>query len=333
MVRRTCGPWGVYALLFVLLLLGGCHSKPFSVTRTSIALGTYVKIIIITDRENRERAMTTIDHVNERVTSWESDFSYRVETGELAQFNSGTTLFRDEHALLFDLLKESLEYARITAGYFDPTVLPLIRVWGFDSETPALPSQQDILGALESVGYTTVHVTANRIDKPEYIQFDLSGIAKGKIVDLTRDFIRDAGFSNFLVDAGGDIYVSGRNLKGSTWRIAIQDPDNRDRYSGILEKSDAAIVTSGDYENFFEHEGKRYSHLFNPFTGYPRSDIRSVTVVTGETALADAVATAVFVMGSDEGFRFLKERGVEGLILYERETGTMESKSTSHFWD
>jgi thiamine biosynthesis lipoprotein len=302
--------------------------------RTSIALGTYVKIIIITDKESRERALTTIENVYDRVNTWEGEFSYRGETGELVQFNSGTTLFRNGHALLFDLLKESLEYARITHGYFDPTVLPLIRAWGFDTETPSLPSQQDILSALKHVGYMNVHVTENRIDKPEYIQFDLSGVAKGKIVDLTRDFIRDAGFSNFLIDAGGDIYVSGRNLKGSTWRIAIQDPDNRDRYRGILEKSDAAIVTSGDYENFFEYEGKRYSHLFNPFTGYPQSDIRSVTVVTTETAFADAIATAVFVMGSTEGFRFLSEHNeVEGLILYDGEAGSIESKSTPRFWE
>jgi thiamine biosynthesis lipoprotein len=152
-------------------------------------------------------------------------------------------------------------------------------------------------------------------------------------VDLTCDLIREAGFSNFLVDAGGDIYVSGRNLRGSAWRIAIQDPDNRERYSGILEKSDTAIVTSGDYESFFEQDGRRYSHLLNPFTGYPESDIRSVTVVAEETAFADAVATAVFIMGSRKGFSFLEARGIEGLIQYVNTEGLLESESTPRFWD
>jgi thiamine biosynthesis lipoprotein len=333
MKRRTGGSRAVCPLLFFLLFAGGCASKPLSVTRTDIALGTYVKIVIITDRRNREQAQTTIDQVYKEVAVWESAFSYRGEGSDLSRFNGGSSISREENPLLFDLLTKSLEYARLMEGHFDPTVLPLVRAWGFDTNSPALPSPREIRDALDRVGYKRVRLMPNRIDKPEYVQFDLSGVAKGRIVDLTREFIREAGFSNFLMDAGGDIYVSGRNLRGSAWRIAIQDPDNHERYSGILEKSDTAIVTSGDYENFFEREGRRYSHLLNPFTGYPESDIRSVTIVAAETAFADAVATGVFVMGSRKGFSFLEERGIEGLILYENREGLLQSKSTPRFWN
>jgi thiamine biosynthesis lipoprotein len=162
------------------------------------------------------------------------------------------------------------------------------------------------------------------------VRLDLSGIAKGKIVDMARDRLRDAGFSDFLVDAGGDIYVGGRNLNRRKWRVAIQDPVQRDRFSGIVEKSEVAIVTSGDYENFFTRDGKRYTHLLNPFTGYSDSDIRSVTIIAHDTAFADAIATAVFTMGSREGYQFLLEHGVEGYIIYGE---ARKSFSTSHFWD
>jgi thiamine biosynthesis lipoprotein len=105
---------------------------------------------------------------------------------------------------------------------------------------------------------------------------------------------------------------------------------HRDTYSGILEKSDAAIVTSGDYENFFEEQGTRYSHLLNPFTGYPDSDIRSVTIIAHETAFGDAIATAVFAMGSSEGFQFLLDEGIEGYIIFGDDA---QSVSTPRFWD
>jgi thiamine biosynthesis lipoprotein len=168
--------------------------------------------------------------------------------------------------------------------------------------------------------------------KPREVKLDLSGIAKGRIVDLIRDYIRSEGYENFLIDAGGDIYVSGRNSQRKLWRIAIQDPVKKTEYRGILEKKDTAIVTSGDYERFFIEDGKRYSHLFNPKTGYPVSNMKSVTILLPETAFADAVATAVFAMGSERGFNFLVEHEIEGYIIFDTEDGDIDSKSTMEFW-
>jgi len=327
--------WVVLCATLTVLSLwaSSCTSKPLSVNQTHMALGTYVKIVIITDRENRERALNTIEHAYDLIDTWERSYTYRSNDGDLARFNTGTTLLRKDNEKLYELLVQSLEYAHITGGFFDPTVLPLIKLWGFDTDSPSVPAHEDILTALERVGYTHVFVSEDRIEKPEGIQFDLSGIAKGKIVDMTRDYLREAGFSDFLVDAGGDIYVHGMSLDRSKWRIAIQDPVHRGQYSGILEKSDTAIVTSGDYENFFEQGGKRYSHLFNPFTGYPNSDINSVTIIAEETAFADAVATAVFTMGSEEGYRFLRENIIEGMIIFHAQVDTVDTKDTPHFWD
>ena len=168
--------------------------------------------------------------------------------------------------------------------------------------------------------------------KPRGVKLDLSGIAKGRIVDLIRDYIKAEGYVNFLIDAGGDIYVSGKNSHRKPWRIAIQDPVKKTEYRGILEKKDTAIVTSGDYERFFIEDRHRYGHLFNPKTGYPSTDLKSVTVLLSETALADAVATAVFAMGSERGFSFLVKHEIEGYVIFNTEDGDIASKSTTDFW-
>ena len=318
--------------VFCIFLLSSCTSRLISVNHTEIALGTYVKLIIVTKKGDRYGAQEAIDDVYALMNTFEGDFDYRDDDGELARFNRGTVLLREENSTLFTLLEQSLGFSQLTDGYFDPTVLPLTQVWGFDGGSPGIPKPEDLEEALQRIGYQYVSITDDRIEKPVSVRFDLSGIAKGKIVDLARDYLRSAGFDDFLVDAGGDIYVSGRNLDRMKWRVAIQDPVHRDSYSGIVEKSNAAIVTSGDYENFFIHNGKRYSHLFNPFTGFPDSDVKSVTIVSDETTSGDALATAVFTMGSSEGFQFLLEHGIEGYIIYDS-GDDIESLSTPRFWD
>ncbi len=320
----------ILTIICCMVTLSSCSTKLVSVQHTEIALGTYVKLIVVTEKQNRDRAQEILEDVYDLVIIFEGTFDYRSSDGELTRFNAGTLLHREENIPLFELVQDSLEFADMTGGYFDPTILPLMQAWGFDTGSPDVPQPEDLERALHRVGYAQVSIGGERIRKPEDVQLDLSGIAKGKIVDMARDLLRDAGFSDFLVDAGGDIFVSGRNLNRMKWRVAIQDPVNRDRYSGIVEKSEAAIVTSGDYENFFIRDGERYSHLLNPFTGYSDSDIRSVTIIASDTVFGDAIATAVFTMGSREGYQFLVEHGIEGYIIYGE---ALKSFSTPHFWD
>ena len=186
---------------------------------------------------------------------------------------------------------------------------------------------------LKNVGYEKAAVYEDRIEKPLDIKFDLGGIAKGKIVDLIRDRLDQSGYTDFLINAGGDIYVRGLNRDKNKWKIAIQDPVDENKFNAIIEKTDTAIVTSGDYERFFIEDGVRYSHLFNPKTGYPFSDCKSVTILSENTSFADAGATAVFVMGSKMGFDFLTENNIKGYIIYSSKNGKIETKSTPGFWD
>lgn len=318
--------------LLLAILLVSCTGKRIIVSDTRIALGTYVKITIVTHKKDSTKVFGILEKSFKKIAEYEALFDYRTENGALAEFNQSEILKREKNPILFDLIYDALQYAQLSEGYFDPTVLPIVRAWGFDTDSPRLPSKEEVGSALEKVGYKKVSINDGNIVKPRYIQFDLSGLAKGKIVDLIRLFLIEKGFHDFLIDAGGDIYVRGLTEKNRKWRIAIQDPIHSDRFSGFLEKTNSAIVTSGDYERFFIENGTRYSHLFNPKTGYPFSDCRSVTIIADDTAFADAIATAVFVMGSKNGYKLLERTGIEGLIMY-MDGEKLKKRSTEGFWE
>jgi thiamine biosynthesis lipoprotein len=327
----------VVLTLVPILMLPSCGSgRVFggrvAVSDTRLALGSFLQLILVTDRRGHDKAKQTVDEAFEMVKGYETRFDYRAEGGALFAFNNGTTLLESQDELLFSLVREALAAAEYTGGFFDPTILPVVRLWGFDSNSPRLPKRGEIAAALRLVGYGKVEVRGDRIVKPREVEIDLSGIAQGKAVDLVRAYLTGEGYRDFLINASGDIYVSGRNAERRKWRVAIQDPVRQDRYSGIVDKSDVAVVTSGDYERFFTEGGVRYSHLMNPFTGYPQSDLRSVTILAPDAVTADFLSTAVFVMGSAKGLEFLIRSGVEGYLVYSSSGGKVESASTPGFW-
>lgn len=308
-------------------------SKPVTVTETRIALGTYVKLVLVADARSESDAREVMEQGFEHVLDYGDAFDYRSRESGLSSFNRSTLLRKNENPVLFELISESLRYARLTNGWFDPTILPVVQAWGFDTESPSVPGVRELRNALDNVGYEQVRIRGDVIEKPGEVKLDLSGIAKGKIVDLLAGHFRENGFTDFLVDAGGDIYVSGSRGRGENWRVAIQDPLHRQSYQGILSVSDTAVITSGDYERFFTIGDRRYSHLLDPETGYPGGNARSVTVLTQSAAYGDAVATAVFIMGREKGLAFLEANDIPGLILYENANGKLESVHTHNFWE
>jgi len=151
--------------------------------------------------------------------------------------------------------------------------------------------------------------------KKKGMRIDLGGIAKGYAVDRAFELLTSRGYRNMIVNAGGDIRVSGRKTSGP-WVIGLQDPRDRSRIMATIEASEISVATSGDYERYFVKEGKRYHHLLNPFTGFPARQCRSVTILTEDALSADGLATAVFVMGPERGLRLIEAmEEVEGLIV------------------
>lgn len=236
---------------------------------------------------------------------------------------------------VFRTLETALDIAEKSNGAFDPTILPLTQLWNFDNE-PQLPDLPDILAARQLVDYTKVTLYGkNMIRIPEKYGIDLGGIAKGALVDSLADFFYKLDYDNFLIEAGGDIIISGCKPGNKKWIIGIRHPRDTGKRAGELyvgtSESRVAVVTSGDYEQYFEQDGIKYHHIIDSHTGYPAKDVVSVTVIAPTCIEADALATAVFVLGKEQGLTLLeKEKDVEGLFIFE-ENGDLKTVMTEGF--
>ncbi|MFZ2052976.1 MAG: FAD:protein FMN transferase [Candidatus Aminicenantales bacterium] len=180
-----------------------------------------------------------------------------------------------------------------SGGYFDISVGPLTRLWGFQTKSYRLPAPEEITAALLLVGQDAIREQSGSLVLAPGMRLDWGGLAKGWGVDLAASALRGLGIARGFINAGGDLFCWGRNPAGSAWRIGIKNP-RRQGYLGVLSVSGVAVATSGDYQRYFEKDGVRYHHIFDPRTGYPARGKQSVTVIGPETALCDGLSTALF---------------------------------------
>ena len=220
---------------------------------------------------------------------------------------------------LFSVVKKALAIADATDGSFDPTVGPLTQQWGFLWKDHRLPKPAELSHTLERVGHDFVKLDsgARTVAFARHgIVLDLNAIAKGFAVDCAIEYLRERGISNAMIRAGGDLRVIGAPPGQNTWSVQIEDPAKRGAHRSI-QLRDAAISTSGSYENFFEVNGQRYSHLLNPRTGMPVRGVLACTVIARTCMESDAWATALFVHGLERSmaefpnltFRFVLDSG------------------------
>ncbi len=234
--------------------------------------------------------------------------TYRTDS-ELTRLNrEGSRQWVPIGKSLMDVLSASIQFSRLTAGAFDPTVFPLVRLWGFRSHDPRLPTNEDIAEALKATGIRHLLLgTEGRRAKfrTQKVSLDLGGIAKGYALDIARDAAIEAGASAGLLDLGGNLFSFGESAQGL---VAIQHPTRSGEVLGHIQLAEKAVATSGGYEKFVEIDGRRYGHIIDPRTGYPASDIKSVTVVADEGVAADALSTACFVLGTDACVDLVSDR-------------------------
>ena len=236
---------------------------------------------------------------------------------------------------VYSVVSEGLRIAALSDGAFDPTILPLTELWSFDTGG-RLPSPEEIEEAVSRVDYRRVELLPpSAIGLPPGFGLDLGGIAKGAVVDLLAAVLDEEVGTDYLIDAGGDILVSGLKEGGKPWVIAIQHPRDPQRFVGRLSLGDKggklAVVTSGDYERYFDQDGRRYHHILDPKSGYPAEGPASVTVIAPTCARADALATAAFVLGGRRGLALLEGLpDTEGLVLSET-GGRLNALATSGF--
>ena len=252
---------------------------------------------------------------------------------ELSRFNHSAPGSR--HRLspeFFAVLQSACDWARDSAGAWDPTIGPLVDAWGFGPHgSPRIPRAEALGEALALVGFDQLALDAETRSalQPGGVRLNLSGIAKGFAVDHVHERLQALGFTDVLVEVGGELRASGRRPDGAPWRVAVADPADGPPRSIALQ--DCAIATSGDRWHAFEHAGRRYSHTLDPRTGEPvRHALASVTVLHAQCMQADALATVITVLGPAEGLAFAQRHGL-AVLLCERMPHGLAWAATSAF--
>jgi len=268
-------------------------------------------------------------------------FSTYIETSELMQFNQAQ--IAQPQAVSEDMqfvMSIAQEIYDLTDGAFDPTVAPLVNLWGFGPKESGdiIPKPKQIHHALSMIGlnHLVLNKVAREAQRERNIKLDFSAIAKGYAVDVVADLLESSGIEHYLVEVGGELRASGHKQNGDLWRIAIEKPSSDQSLNQVsLEQSplkqiaqqvislqDAAVATSGDYRNYFEKNGKRYSHTIDPRTGYPVDHkLVSVTVIEKTAIRADALATAMMVMGPKNSLMLAEEYNISVYILVKEADG------------
>lgn len=319
-LRTNLIPVPFIALLFIVLLfLGGCGREEQKYVETRLLLGTTCNVTIFGGDPD-----TAFEAVFDRIKQIESRMSVNVQESEVSRINdrAGNQPVRVSPDTLF-VIQRALRVSRLSGGAFDITVGPLVTLWGIGNEGARIPDEGEIESLLPLVDYRKVTVDEEAmtvyLEEPG-MRIDLGGVAKGYAADEAVRILEELDVSRGIIDFGGNIEVFGEKPGREPWRIGIQKPDaDRGSYVGIAEVGEAAVVSSGTYERYFIEGGKRYHHILNPSTGYPvRNSLESVTVVHPSSTDADALSTAAFSFGLEEGMAMIEgiERA-EGIFLTE----------------
>ncbi|HHT46647.1 MAG TPA: FAD:protein FMN transferase [Firmicutes bacterium] len=303
----------------ILLNILGCSGEE-KYEKTIFLMDTKVDITLFGQDMNNKQYASLADEIEEEMKQLEGVFSSHVVGSDICRINdaAGQRPVKVRPETIF-VMQKALEVAEITGGAFDPTVAPLLELWGFGADNTGVPSEKEIYETMQLVNYRAVEIDedSSTIFLPEPgMKIDLGGIAKGYIVDQGLKIAENSSASALFVNAGGDISVAGNKPSGENWRIAIQDPFDSQKLIAVLKVKEGSIATSGGYQRFFEVDGKRYHHILDPATGYPASEVASVSILAPDTITADALSTAVFVLGLDDGMELLESLdGVEGVII------------------
>ncbi|WP_426417842.1 FAD:protein FMN transferase [Aestuariirhabdus sp. LZHN29] len=313
-------------MLFTQLVIAGCsfEEEPELYGFDGLTMGTtyhvkYVALSNIDEPAVRKVTEQALGDVDRRMSTYRSD-------SELMQFNVLPAESRFEvSADLIELIQVSHYLARISDGAFDVTVGPLVNLWGFgpDKRPIKKPSVSEITDARQNVGYQYLNVDADSsvLIKQRALFVDLSSIAKGYGVDRVAAEIEALGIASYLVEVGGEVRMKGTKPNGASWRIGVEKPTVDERTASfVISAENQGIATSGDYRNYFEVDGKRYSHTIDPRSGYPIDHkLVSVTVVDDSTALADGLATMFMALGPQEGMKVALKENISALFIEKSE--------------
>lgn len=337
LTERIARGAGSCVLGVCLLLLAACSEQPRELKLAGATMGTtwHVTAILPPDSAHDEAHLQAgIEAILDTVNS--SMSTYR-EDSEISRFNAAPAdEWFDVSADFYLLLSAAMAISWGSNGAYDVTVGPLVNLWGFGPtgavESP--PDEAAISAVKERVGQDKLRVDGEnyRVKKLAALYLDFSSIAKGYAVDEIARWLAGEGIENFLVEVGGEMRVGGVSGRGDAWRVAIEQPDSGSfSIAQAIRLHNVAVATSGDYRNFFEADGVRYSHSIDPRTGYPVShELVSVTVVHPSAMMADGWATALTVLGAEEALAVAQAQGLAVYFIM-REGEDFRSRYTGGF--
>jgi len=317
-------------LTFWLLTLILCHCSLGSVeayqsleVRGTTMGSIRYRAVVVTDDHAAEKQNAVKNAVNSSLQRVNELMSTYLEDSDISKLNASTsTQWQSVDPDTATVVARALEICELTDGAFDPTVGPAVNAWNFGpgkKQSPKPPSDELVAEISSVVGFEKIEVRATppsiRKLNPK-VQLDLSAIAKGYAVDRVAASLTELGYENFMVEVGGEVFAKGQRQSGGPWKVGVENPapnpldETEDRIHRVVKLSGTAIATSGDYRNFFEVDGKRYSHTIDPKTCKPVDHGMAIaSVVADDCMTADAMATAVMVMGHQKGAELCERLG------------------------
>lgn len=329
---------GVSAAVMMFLAMGCWGPSEHQMAGRTMGTTYHIKVVAgyFTDLEPVQKKVDTLlEQINQSMSTFRPD-------SEISRFNTSAEPHKpfeiSPHFLRVMLAAQ--EVYRLTGGAWDGTVHPLVDLWGFGRKNPptAIPPAEAIQDARLNVGFHQIEIAASGSleKKNPSVTIDLNSIAKGYAVEQVSILLRQLGYRDFLVEIGGEVHAAGRKSNGDPWRIGINIPRKGAAMDAVYQAvalQDQAMATSGDYRNFYQIDGRSYSHIIDPRTGYPVGNhVVSATVIADNCPLADGLATALIVMGPEKGLHLLNRiEGVEGLIIIENPDGSLKDFRSDGF--
>jgi thiamine biosynthesis lipoprotein len=324
--------WLFFVAVLPLLLCSGCADERSLSRLSGQTMGTqwHVSYVPPADSLRDSEISAAIESLLESVNA--SMSTYRADS-EISRFNvAAVGEWIPVSQPFYSVLSSALLISEHSRGAYDVTLGPLVDLWGFGSQFGVVnpPERSEVELLLETIGHDKLRRdSANQsVMKTSTLQLDFSSIAKGYAVDQIAEWFNKQLIDDFLVEVGGEVRLSGYSARGDAWRIAIEQPDGSGRVAQALALTDTAMATSGDYRNYFEFKGKRFSHSLDPHTGFPvEHDLVSVTVLHPSAAMADGWATALTVLGSKEAIEVAQEQGLAVYFIRREGEGFISSYS------
>ena len=330
----------VWLLLLCIFLISGCDTKkplsyPFNYAGETEGTTFHIKAsklpekIVIAELQTQLR--TLLDKIDGQMSTYKQD-------SELSRFNqSQSTDWQPVSAELFTVIKEAQKISALSNGAFDITVGGLVNLWGFGPDPMKFTAPPDALiqEKQSKIGYQKLSLQEKPMAVKKAIPdlyVDLSAIAKGYAVDQVGLFMEQLGVTDYMVEIGGEVRVRGKNMENQPWQIAIEKPTpNKIMVEKVVPLTDIGMATSGDYRNFFEVDGVRFSHTIDPRTGRPiNHQLASISILNASTMEADALATAINVLGPVAGYNLAEKHKIPALFIIKTADG-FEEKATSFF--